>query len=1001
MYSTIKKLSLMFIILNVFTFQSLMADMIFYYNSAILPSIIASKQQTAAPEAFFDNVVRSTIEPVTIDVLANDTIPEGSTITSVLLQNYDNSWIPQVDLYEGTWSVEANQSVTFTPNGDFSGGIVQIWYQITDQNGQPSTNWINLEYPVFVQAVHDEVTPASIEPINLDVLANDSIADGLNVTVLLEIYGQNGPEYVSTVETFDGNWTVEANQSVTFIPNENFGGGDAWIAYQIKDQHEHTSRNDIAIKYPQYVYAEQDHVQKDIIEQVTVDVLANDTIEGTLETLLLESYNPQTGEAEYVTNVDGYGGTWIVDGPTVMFIPEPNFGGGNVGIWYQITDDQGHVSQSWISIEFPMYVYANYDHVQANSVEAVNVNVLENDTIGDDVVPTVLLEIYGESGPEYVPTVETFDGTWVVEADQSVTFTPNVNFTGRYVHMEYQLSDGNGHMSKSGIDLEYPVVIYAEQDHVQKTIIEAVNIDVVANDTNSSPVTVEFDIFTSNGQEYVSSVEAFDGNWIVEADQSVTFAPNANFGGGAVDMWYQITDQELRTATGWIHIDYPVFVYAELDQLIVPVVEPVFVNVLQNDTNTSAVTIQLVNRNWDTGTEEIDTTITTNQGVWSVVNDVIEFEPNADTGGYVQIEYQITDGAGHMSRSFITISYPVSASPVCPVGVQTELVSLEEIVAAVSDNVGFKEDNGRRYFQTRLDTDMYMIGDDLFGSLAALETPLNPMYFVDYEDVDLGSYVRAELETGEIALYENNNTWGYQEERIENNNGIKSIQTGGETGDYSTDENSTNNLTIGGQSVFTFKAVHSISNSEMINMLEPAIGLTSNTDNTAQLIVTKTLETQYWWNNQSLDINTYASLEEYITFKAYDSSAVDLMEGVLYSQNGSKTIIFAEGSTGLSGTLVEVAYSGNVLLNEDAGTWSIETITDEGMTYDVVVLETTICGYQGGLYRLEGDLIIQGSFDELAGDIDAEIMFSEGLKDELKAFFIEDAILDVDPSTGI
>ncbi len=45
MFSTIKKLSLTFMVFNLFMIQSLIADMMFYYSAAILPSIVSSKQQ--------------------------------------------------------------------------------------------------------------------------------------------------------------------------------------------------------------------------------------------------------------------------------------------------------------------------------------------------------------------------------------------------------------------------------------------------------------------------------------------------------------------------------------------------------------------------------------------------------------------------------------------------------------------------------------------------------------------------------------------------------------------------------------------------------------------------------------------------------------------------------------------------------------------------------------------------------------------------------------------
>jgi len=998
MHNTIKKLSLTFILLNVFTFQSLMADMMFYYSAAILPSIISSQKQELT--ANYDELQPIILDYVEVDVLANDTIPNTSSVT-VLLEQYLDVYTDSASVYEGTWYVDNNNYVYFVPNPDFSGGIVEMWYQITDQHGNTSKSWIRIVYPVLVQAVHDEVSPASIEPINLDVLANDGIAEGSTVTVLFEIFGLEGQEFLSTVETIDGNWSVESNQSVTFIPNENFGGGDAWMQYQITDQDGHTSKNDILIRYPQLTYAEYDYVQKVVIEQVTVDVLANDTIEGALATLLLESHNPQTGELEYVSNVDGYGGMWIVDGPTVMFIPEANFGGGSVGIWYQITDDQGHVSQTWISIDFPLYVQADYDHVQANVVETVTVNVLENDTIGEGVVPTVLFEIYGQNGPEYVPTVDMPDGTWMVEVNQSVTFTPNVNFSGRYAQMQYQLSDGNGHMSTSGINIEYPVSIYAEQDYVEKTVIETVTIDVVANDTNSSPVTVQLEIYTPNGQDYVSSVEAFDGNWTVEADQSVTFTPNINFGGGQVWMWYQITDEEGRTSTNEIGIDYPVVVYAEWDQVMMPTVELATVNVLDNDTNTSAVTILLVNQNWNTGSEEFGTIITTDQGIWTVSDTEVFFEPNGEfSGGSVYMEYQISDQNGRISRTSIEIIYPVTATAECIV---SPINTVEGVYTTLTSNLSFDYNNGRRNFEPELDINNYTIDPALYVSSTDV-TGVNPMYMVWYNEQTWQTPTGDTFESVEMSptevLLNGDGSWSYADQKSGNDRGYKYVGSQGESGTYVVENDGSNTLSINSEEVFSLKIVRNITENEINNIFENiGIMLTLEAGDTAQLHLSKELMDNYnWWG--PVDGNTYTSLNDFIVAKEHNVSQTQFYDNaVLSTPTWQKVIIFAEGSSGqTSGTLVEIDRQTNEILTDTAGTWNIETITDDqGATYNIIVAESTLCGYEKRIFKLDGSTIMQGQRDE-AGVIGAELGLSSTLKDKLLNYFITEAPLDIDPN---
>ena len=1103
MYATIKKIGLTFVFLNLFLFQSLMADMIFYYSAAILPATISSQQKPIEAVAVYDQIEKDEIEPVTVDVLANDTIAEGE-VGTVLLENYNNGqveWVTQVDRDEGNWVV-VDGNVTFTPNASFGGGNAYINYQLTDERGETSQTGFNIIYPLYVQANHDYTLATAVEAVTVDVLDNDNIGEGVipsvllenytdegqveyvtqvdqyegtwivvdgnvtftpnenfnypyahieyqlldeeghtsktgvtieypielyaaqdhvqapvietvtvdvlandinssAVTVMLETYGDNGVEYVTTVETSDGNWYVEANQSVTFTPNASFGGGYVDMWYQITDQEGRTSSTWIHIEYPLYFYAESDQVQTDTIETVIVDVLVNDTITAAgISTLLLESYN--NGQIEYITEVTGYGGTWIVDGDTIQFIPDASFGGGSVGIQYQITDEEGHVSTTWITIEFPLYVQANHDYTLATAVEAVTMDVLANDIIGEGVTPSVLLQNYTNDGQvEYLTQVDQYEGTWIV-VDGNVTFTPNENFNDRYAHIEYRLLDEEGHISQSGITIEYPVVIYAEQDYVHSDTIEAVTVDVLANDTNISAVTVLFEVYGQNGTEYVSSVEAFDGNWSIGADQDVIFTPNANFGGGHVWIVYQITDQEGRTSTAWISIEYPIFVYAQWDQVQTDTIEPVTIDVLANDTNSSAVTIELVNHNYDTGNDEIGTTITTYQGVWSVNGVEVNFEPDADFGGgYVRIEYQITDQEGRMSRTSIEIIYPIGPSPVCAV---TQLTTVEDVYDSLTENLSFEDDNGRREFEAELDMDSYSIDPELYGSSTAV-TGLNPMYMVWYDEESRttssgDTFIQVEMGSVEIIL-NNDGNWSYYDQGSGNDRDYKYINEEGESGTYVVEDDESNTLSISGEgAVFSFKRVREISRSEINNILENAgIYVTLESADTAQLQLSKELQSYYdWWG--SADGNDYDSLNSFVAANEYNSSETQFNNnGVLrHRETWQKVIIFAEGAAGQSsGTLIEIDRDSNAILVENAGEWRIENITDDdGNTYDIIIAETTLCGYDNHIFRLDGSTIIQGQREE-AGVIRAELSFSSSLKDKLTAYFIDEAPLDIDP----
>ena len=80
MFYTIKKLSLTFMVFNLFMFQSLMADMLFYYSAAVLPAIISSGQQT-------DHVIadagedKTTVVNQAVTITGSGTDGDGSIVS--------------------------------------------------------------------------------------------------------------------------------------------------------------------------------------------------------------------------------------------------------------------------------------------------------------------------------------------------------------------------------------------------------------------------------------------------------------------------------------------------------------------------------------------------------------------------------------------------------------------------------------------------------------------------------------------------------------------------------------------------------------------------------------------------------------------------------------------------------------------------------------------------------------------------------------------------------
>ncbi|MEL6505966.1 MAG: Ig-like domain-containing protein, partial [Pseudomonadota bacterium] len=147
-----------------------------------------------------------------IDVLGNDTDPEGDdqTITDV------------TDGANGTTEI-VNGQVVYTPNDGFSGEDT-FTYTIEDEDGATDTATVTVTAgpaPNTTDAVDDTSTGDAGEVQTIDVLANDSDAEGDDQTITAVTQGDNG-----TVAIVDGQ--------ITSTPNDGFIGEDTFT-YTVTD----------------------------------------------------------------------------------------------------------------------------------------------------------------------------------------------------------------------------------------------------------------------------------------------------------------------------------------------------------------------------------------------------------------------------------------------------------------------------------------------------------------------------------------------------------------------------------------------------------------------------------------------------------------------------------------------------------------------------------------------------------------------------------------------
>ncbi|BBU56655.1 MULTISPECIES: Hint domain-containing protein [Mameliella] len=166
------------------------------------------------PDAVDDSATTVGGTPVDVTPLANDTDPDGDTLTVTGITPASN----------GSAVLNGDGTVTYTPDTDFVGDDT-ISYTISDGNGGSDTATITFtvgdpnQPPV---AVDDSATTTEGDAVVINVLANDSDPDGDPLTVVFNTDPANG----TVVDNGDGTFT--------YTPDDGFTGTDTF-EYDVSD----------------------------------------------------------------------------------------------------------------------------------------------------------------------------------------------------------------------------------------------------------------------------------------------------------------------------------------------------------------------------------------------------------------------------------------------------------------------------------------------------------------------------------------------------------------------------------------------------------------------------------------------------------------------------------------------------------------------------------------------------------------------------------------------
>ena len=166
------------------------------------------------PTAGDDRAATAEDEPVVIDVLANDTDPDGDRLRVESVSTPDH----------GTTRLAADGGVSYTPEANYHGAD-RFRYVVSDGRGGKATAAVKVTVGSVndaPEAEEDQVTTAEDTKVTVDVLANDSDPDGDHLRVVKVSAPTHGTARIAT----DG--------TVSYKPEANYHGADRFT-YSIAD----------------------------------------------------------------------------------------------------------------------------------------------------------------------------------------------------------------------------------------------------------------------------------------------------------------------------------------------------------------------------------------------------------------------------------------------------------------------------------------------------------------------------------------------------------------------------------------------------------------------------------------------------------------------------------------------------------------------------------------------------------------------------------------------
>ncbi|MDB9707976.1 Ig-like domain-containing protein, partial [Planktotalea frisia] len=433
-----------------------------------------------------------------IDVLGNDTDPEGDplTVTGATAPN-------------GKVTINPDGTLDYQPDPGFSGPDT-ISYIISDGNGNTDIGSVAVtvgdpnDPPV---AVDDTTSGTTAEPIeNIDVLGNDSDPDG-------------DPLTVTAATAPNGTVTINPDGTLNYTSDAGFVGEDT-ITYTIDDLISGTDTAEVIVTVSAPTPNEDPIAANDAVIATTdvlvedIDVLGNDS-------------DPDGDPLTVTAATSDNGGTVTINPDGTLDYTSPLGFEGTDLIRYTIEDGNGGTDEGIVRVSVRDDAPGNQAPTAVDDKATTPEDTLleDIDVLGNDTDP--------EGDPLTVTGATAPNGTVTINPDGTLDYQPDPGFSGPDT-ISYVIDDGNGNTDTGTVAVTVgsngpPVATDdALQTTPEDTLLEDIN--VLGNDTDpdGDPLTV-------------TVATAPNGTVTINPDGTLDYLPDPGFT-GTDTITYTITD---------------------------------------------------------------------------------------------------------------------------------------------------------------------------------------------------------------------------------------------------------------------------------------------------------------------------------------------------------------------------------------------------------------------------------------------------------------------------